>query len=240
MSAETLTGLAAPPQEDGYDRLLAEVRRRCGDRSIGEDDLWRYIYGVMHAPDWRERFAGEPETSAPRFPLPENAEIFGVFAAAGAELMELHADYDSAPESLIPQLAIARQEEEGKEDEGWEALRIPQGGMKWRRVKDEETGRRRDDPTCLDINERVSFDRIPPEAHYYKVAGHSPLQWAVKELTHDEEWGEDPNRDPRWSDDPYQLITHLRRLTYAGVRTTEITEGLPPSLKTTCGITFTG
>ena len=230
MSADTLQGIEAPEPRDGYDLLLAEVRERCSDPSIGEDDLWYYIYGVMHAPDWRGRFAAELESDAPRFPLPESAEAFWIFSRAGGELMELHADYDSAPESLVPQLAIARPEEGEEEDEGWEALRIPRGGMRWERVKDEETGRWGDDLAHLKINERVSFDHIPPQAHAYRVAGHSPLQWAVKELTWDEEWEEDPNRDPRWRDDPYQLITHLRKLTYVGVRTAQITEGLPPSL----------
>ena len=231
MSAGTLEGLAAPAGEDGYDRLVAEIREMCGG-DVTEGDVWHYIYGVMHAPDWRERFAAEMESSAPRFPLPESAETFWVFARAGEDLMELHADYDNAEESLVPQLAVVRDEGdgEGKGDEGWEGLRIPPGGMRWKRVKDEETGRGRDDLTHLDINERVSFDHIPPQAHAYRVAGHSPLEWAVKELTYDEEWGEDPNRDPRWKDDPLGLITHLRRLTYVGVRTAEITEGLPPSL----------
>ena len=216
--------LIVAPEEDGYERTVAEIRERCSDPSIGEDEAWAYIYGVMHAPDWRERFSAELETSAPRFPLPENGETFAVFRAAG-ELMELHSDYDRAPESTVPQLEITR--DEG--DEGDE-LRIPRQGMRWERVKGED-GKWGDDLTRLNISEAASLTHIPPEAHACRVAGASPLEWAVKELTWDEGWeGEDPNRDPRWKDDPCELVSHLRKLAYVGVRTAQIVANLPPSL----------
>lgn len=224
------TLIASDPREDGYDRLVAEVRERCADLSISEDEVWRYIYGIMHAPDWRERFAGELETSAPRFPLPRDAETFAAFARAGEELMSLHADYDRAPESTVPRLEETPDEDDGGGERDEEtALRIPQEGMRWERIKDED-GRWTDDLTRLKINERTSLVGIPPEAHAYRVAGLSPLQWAVSQETFGDEEGEDPNLDPRWKDNPPGLIAHLRRLTYVGVRTAEIMEGLPPSL----------
>lgn len=37
-------------------------------------------------------------------------------------------------------------------------------------------------------------------------------------------------RDPRWTDNPNEMVCHLRRLIYVGCRTAGIVGGLPPSL----------
>lgn len=41
---------------------------------------------------------------------------------------------------------------------------------------------------------------------------------------------DDPNGWDAWKDDPFELIRHLRRLAYVGVRSTAIIANLPPSL----------
>ena len=215
MQEEAIEGLGDTRRE-ADDWVLAEARRRYEDAGITRDDLWVYVYGAMHAPDWRERFASELENSAPRFPW---AADFYAFRDAGRELMEMHSAFDRVPEHSAPRLEM----EEGAD------LRIPPQGMKWAK-KATDGGRREDDLTRLEINEGAVLCDIPLEAHAYQVAGLSPLQWAVRESTAGEETGEDPNYDPLWRDDPGGLISHLRRLTYIGCRTAEICEGLPPSL----------
>ena len=36
---------------------------------ITKADIWEYLYGVMHAPDWREKFSTELQKNLPRIPL---------------------------------------------------------------------------------------------------------------------------------------------------------------------------
>ena len=116
--------------------------------------------------------------------------------------MALHADYDRAPESTVPRLEKTPDEDDGGGERDEETtLRIPQEGMRWERIKDED-GKWTDDLTRLKINERTSLVGIPPEAHAYRVAGLSPLQWAVFQETFGDEEREDPNLDPRWKDNP--------------------------------------
>lgn len=125
MVADRLEGIA-PPDDVVLPPALTEARRRYGPQ-VSPVNVWHYIYGTLHAPDWRERFAEELETSALRFPwVPP--ETFPTFRDAGAELMVLHADYDNAPARQEPVLEV----EEGAE------IRIGEKGMRWRRVK---TGR---------------------------------------------------------------------------------------------------
>lgn len=211
-------GALVPASQDGADRALDEARRRYKDPDITESDLWHYIYGVLHASDWRERFAAELEGRRPRFPW---AADFATFRDAGAEMMELHANYGEAPLLEGPRLV----------NEGDKEIRVPPEGMRWERIKNED-GKWVDDLTCLKINRRASLQDIPAEAHVYQVAGYSPLQWAVRESQpkKSEVPGEDFNSDPRWQNKPNELIAHLRQLCYVGVRTAEIVGGLPSSL----------
>ena len=205
----TLAGM--PALEDiptPSERCLEEARRRYGE-DVTASDLWHYIYGVFHAPDWRERFADELETSAPRFPWVPPAD-YPAFRDAGEELMTLHADFDQAAPHPAPTL---------ERDEGAKIAIGPER-MKWLD----------NDLTCLEIGEGVRLTGIPAAAHDYRVAGFSPVQWAAKNLVADPDTGEDPMRDPRWRDDPGELITHLRRLIHIGCRTAQIVKSLPPSL----------
>lgn len=206
LTSESLAGM----EDGGCSAVLAEARRRYGE-NVSDGDLWHYIYATFHAPDWRNRFANELENSPPRFPW-VTPRFFETFRDAGAELMGLHADFRLAPMHPGPLPVI---------ESGGDLL-IPPGGMSWAKT---DSGDK--DFTVIQINPSAAFTRIPPAAHEYKVAGMSPLQWAVH-MSETEEFGEDPNSE---YERPEDLIYHLRRLTYVGTRTTEITAGLPPSME---------
>lgn len=86
----------------------------------------------------------------------------------------------------------------------------------------------------LRLNSRVTLVDVPAEAHAYEVSGRSPLDWAINVLARkvDKDSGKlaDPNEWDAWADDPFELVRHLRRLAYIGVKSAEIIAALPPSL----------
>ncbi len=90
------------------------------------------------------------------------------------------------------------------------------------------------DKSVLHINDRCKLVGIPPSAHEYTVSERSPLEWAVDSLKHkhDKASGitDDPNGWWVWADDPFELIRHLRRLAYVGIRSAEIIAALPLAL----------
>ena len=51
------------------DWCLSEFQTRYEDPSITKDDIWEYLYGVMHAPDWRKRYRNDLQRNLPRVPL---------------------------------------------------------------------------------------------------------------------------------------------------------------------------
>ena len=189
---------------------------------ITKDGIWEYLYGVMHAPDWRERYRHDLQRNLPRVPLTDD---FEAFRSAGRELMDLHINYETAEEWPLTCL-VDGEPDDGDADDS--AYRI-EARMRWGKHPDGSTDR-----SVLLINSRCQVVDIPPEAHGYTISGRSPLQWAIDSLRvkHDKKSDitDDPNGWHAWADEPFNLIRHLRRLVYVAVETTRIVADLPSSL----------
>ena len=213
-------------QSDGdniTDWCLEEFRNHYQDGSITKDDIWEYLYGVMHAPDWRERYRFDLQRNLPRVPF---APDFEAFRAAGRKLMDLHINYETVSEWPVVCL-VDGQPDEGNADP--EAYRI-QKRMRWGKNEAD----RSQDRSVFMVNDRCRLVDIPPQAHQYTVSGRSPLEWAIDSLRCkvDKASGitDDPNGWHAWSDQPFNLIRHLRRLVYLSVETARTVASLPPAL----------
>ena len=200
------------------DWALERFQQHYGDMAIAKDDIWEYLYGIMHAPDWRLRYAADLKRHLPRVPLADN---FRAFQMAGRELMELHLGYESCPELLSIACVVDGQPDEGRSDSS--AYRIARR-MRWASKQDRST---------LLINDRCLLTNIPAEAHAYRVSGRSPLEWAVDslQLKQNRNITDDPNNWYIWAehDNAFQLIRHLRRLAFVGLRSWQIIAAMPAS-----------
>ena len=180
---------------------------------ITKDDIWHYIYGLLHAPDYREKYRADLSKDLPRIPF---APDFGAFRDAGEQLAALHLGYETCAE-------YALQVEVGP---GSNPYQLDYKAMQWGGTRKEP------DRSVLQVTPAVTLRGIPTEAHGYVVNGRTPLEWAVDRLhiRKDKESGivNDPNA---WfADDPAELVAHLKRLVHVSVETTRIVDGLPPAL----------
>ncbi len=213
--------ISSPTDTDNItDWCLQQFHNRYGTH-ITKDDIWEYLYGVMHAPDWRERYKHDLQRNLPRIPL---ADDFEAFRAAGRALINLHIDYETVDEYPVTCL-VDGQPDEGQSDT---SAYLIEKKMRWGKTGKQE------DKSILEINQRCKLIGIPDEAHQYTVSGRSPLAWAIDSLRHklDKDSGltDDPNGWHVWADEPFNLIRHLRRLIHISVETTRIVNSLPPSL----------
>lgn len=64
----------------------------CGDLEscFGPEDVFHYIFAVLHSPSYRERYAQFLRADFPRIPLPDGLNQFRALAALGRELKEIH------------------------------------------------------------------------------------------------------------------------------------------------------
>ena len=197
------------------DWCLQQFRTQYPALQISKDDIWHYLYGVLHAPDYRERYQADLIKDLPRIPF---ASDFGVFRDAGAELASLHLGYETCPEYDL------QEDVNGISNSVYQLGRRP---MQWGGTRKEP------DRSVLHVTNTVTLRGIPDTAHTYVVHGRTPLEWAIDRLhiRHDKESGiiNDPNA---WfADNPAGLVSHLRRLVHVSVETTRIVAGLPPALE---------
>ena len=63
-----------------------------GDRTstFGPEDIFRYLYAVLHSPEYRHRYADFLKSDFPRVPLPGNRAVFSALILLGARLVRLH------------------------------------------------------------------------------------------------------------------------------------------------------
>jgi predicted helicase len=71
---------------------LAFVSDEQGDlrETFGSEDVFHYIYGVLHSPTYRQRYAEFLKMDFPRVPPTSNLDLFRVLVDKGRELVALH------------------------------------------------------------------------------------------------------------------------------------------------------
>ena len=62
----------------------------CVGNKTTPEQVFDYIYGVLHTPSYRERYKEFLKIDFPRIPYPENADEFNRIAAIGEKLRKLH------------------------------------------------------------------------------------------------------------------------------------------------------
>ena len=209
----TTSRLFAGPGRERVDNIPASsvgrFRKHYRDNDITGDHIFHYVYGVLHSPAYRERFANDLARELPRIPL---ARDFRTFSAAGRELAALHLGYETCPEFPLTVTST------GPEQLTADRFRL---GAKAMRFADK--GR-----TELVLNEFVRLGGIPPAAHGYEVNGRTPLSWFMDRyrVTKDRESGI-PNDPNDWFSDPRQIVPAIRRIVHVSVETVRIVNSLP-------------
>ena len=208
----------APDRIDNIsDTVLRAFRVHYSDNTITKDDIFDYVYGVLHAPSYQRKFAYDLSRMIPRIPY---APDFRTFSEAGKVLADLHLNYETCQQ--YPGLSVEPIAPSLLWKEKPEHFRL---GTRAMRFADKQ------ERTTLIINEHVCLSGIPGEAHRYVVNGRTPLEWFIDryKITQDKNSGiiNDPNG---WFDNPRDLITAIERIVYVSVESTRIIENLPSEL----------
>ncbi|SQI00138.1 superfamily II DNA/RNA helicase [Corynebacterium minutissimum] len=85
---------------DGYvrvDNITDEIKALYRDAlgaDITGDDIFHFVYGKLHDPGYRTKYAADLKKMLPHIETPSSRAEFDKFAAAGQELMDLHVGYE--------------------------------------------------------------------------------------------------------------------------------------------------
>ncbi|WP_345097251.1 type ISP restriction/modification enzyme, partial [Bartonella acomydis] len=76
------------------DEGLAHFKAAYPNEALTKDDLFYYVYGLLHSEDYRARYADNLSKELPRIPCVKTAEDFWKFVTAGRELGLMHMNYE--------------------------------------------------------------------------------------------------------------------------------------------------
>ena len=223
VDAQQITSGNKPERIDNIsDTALRTFREHYKDDTITKDDIFDYVYGILHTPSYREQFANDLSKMLPHVPYAPNFRNFRAFADAGKALAYLHLNYETC--ERYPDLRV----ESRTQDIFWEEK--PEDfllGTRAMRFADKNT------KDTLIINEYVQLSGIPEDAHSYVVNGRTPLEWFINryKITEDKKSGilNDPNG---WFENPRDLITAIERIVYVSVKSARIIDSLPTEITT--------
>ena len=197
-------------KENITDWAQAQVRKRYDDNTIGKHDIFYYVYGLLHHPEYCERYADNLRLELPRIPF---APDFWVFSKAGRQLATLHLGYEQAEPYPLE----------------WETS----GAIDYR-VEKMRPGKKSPSPRgdwkifdSVKYNDTLTLTGIPPEAFDYRLGSRSALEWIIDQYRVVTERNSDIVRAPNeYSDDSRYIINLLEKVITVSVETVRIVNEL--------------
>ncbi|MEM9955348.1 MAG: type ISP restriction/modification enzyme [Chloroflexota bacterium] len=216
-------------RENITDWALAQFRSQYGDESISKWDIFYYVYGLLHHPDYRERYADNLKRELPRIPfVPKAVENpspqverdlksggFWIFSQAGKQLAEIHLNYETHKPYPLEWVETEDMQTDWRVEK-----------MRPRKKRDAENGNYKVYDT-LKYNEFLTLTGIPEKAFAYRLGNRSALDWIVDQyrVKTDKRSGivSDPNG---YSDDPHYIVNLVEKVIQVSVETVDIVEQL--------------
>jgi len=197
-------------RRDGVSDFILERALKLYGNRVTKEDIFYYVYGILHSPEYRTRFANDLKKMLPRIPLVDEPREFWSFSKGGRELAELHINY----ETVLPYKEVTVTGAE-KGLFKVEKMRFPKKGQK---------------DTIL-YNGYITISDIPDKAYEYIVNGKSAIEWVMERYqvsTHKESGiTNNPNDWAKEVGNPRYILDLLLNVINVSVKTVGIVEGLP-------------
>jgi predicted helicase len=215
---KTLFDSVAEPESGYYARrdaisdfILGRAREQYGSKTAKED-IFYYVYGLLHNTDYRSLFAADLKKILPRIPLLDDSTGFWKYVKAGRELAALHLHYEDYAHEAEVKVEINNAVYDNYEVT---KMRFPSKGDKSRII----------------YNPYITVANIPAKAYEYVVNGKSAIEWIMEryQVTTHMESGivNDPNDWAREQGKPKYILDLLLSIIAVSVKTVEIVKELP-------------
>ena len=215
---------------DGYrrrsaitDAILADFRTAYEPR-ITKEDIFYYVYGVLHSPEYRTRFDSDLKKMLPRLPFTRERKDFWHFCQAGRDLAYWHLNYETVEPWPVQEFTSELFTDPAKDF-------LVQKMIFGRATAEQKARSEKVDKTTIHYNARITLSGIPLEAYDYVVNGKAAIEWIMEryQMTVDKDSGirNDPNDWAREHNQPRYILDLLKRVIAVSLETTKIVQSLP-------------
>lgn len=146
------------------------------NQPISKEDLFYYIYGLLHSEDYREKYADNLSKQLPRIPRVKSFDDFMAFSKAGRELADLHLNYETVDmyigvnfDTKLTNLSLATPQQ-------WAKSSLQDSDFYVEKMK----FAKKDDKSKIVYNGKITLNNIPLEAYDYVVNGKSAIEWVME------------------------------------------------------------
>ncbi len=162
---------------DGYQRrdaitddALTHFKEQYQGENISKEDIFYYIYGLLHSEEYREKYADNLSKQLPRIPRVKNSADFWAFSQAGRDLADLHLNYESIPmyDGVLFKGGLKIVND------------ILTGGIGEDFYVEKMKFAQKDDKSKVVYNKHFTIENIPLEAYEYVVNGKPALEWVME------------------------------------------------------------
>ncbi|RYH61329.1 MAG: damage-inducible protein, partial [Alcaligenaceae bacterium] len=213
MFAATTAATQRPHRDAITDAGLAHFQEAYPGEAISKEDLFYYVYGLLHSSDYRERYADNLSKELPRIPRVKIAADFWAFSQAGRALADLHLNYETV--QPYP-LTIDAKGPLTDADYRVEKMKFAKKG----------------DKTTVIYNGKITLRDIPEAAWNYVVNGKAALDWVMERqcvkpdkasgIVNDaNDWAIETMGNPKY---PLELF---QRVVTVSLETNRVVAGLP-------------
>lgn len=197
-------------RHDGItDYILKEACAKYKTNVITKEDIFYYVYGLLHSQEYRTQFAADLKKMLPRLPLVDTAADFKAFMEAGRKLADLHLNYEKRPK---PQEVVVDCK---SNDCTVEKMKF----------------KSKDDKSVIIYNNHITIRNIPQEAYEYVVNGKSAIEWIMEryqvKVDKASQIKNDPNDWAKEHNDPTYILDLLLSIITVSLETMKIVKGLP-------------
>jgi len=157
------------------------------------------VYGLLHAKNYREKYAQNLKKELPRIPFVKD---FWLVSTIGKQLADLHLNYETADKYAL--------DIETTEPLNWKV-------EKMRLSKDKKN---------LVYNESITLQNIPAKTFSYKLGNRSALEWVIEQyrIKTDERSG--ILNDPNQPDNPKYILDLVMKIITVSLKTTDLMKQL--------------
>jgi predicted helicase len=150
------------------DVALIHFREPYPDYHINKTDIFFYIYGLLHSPEYQKKWANNLTKELPRIPRMKTFEDFTEFKNAGRQLAYIHLKYESIKQYPATIEVIGKSFDQLNDDDFY--------------VKNMKFGKNNDgskDLTTIIYNEKIKVKNIPIEAYEYEAGTKTGIGWVM-------------------------------------------------------------